>query len=76
MPVANCGTVIGIRSDEGAAPAETERVIPEAIMRIVGHGAELARVRTSAEELLTRMGETADTEPARVPQHEVGGGPA
>lgn len=59
LPFRLVETVIGIRSDEGAAPADTERVIPDAIVRIVGHGDDLARVRDTAEALLARLDETS-----------------
>lgn len=75
LPFRMVETVIGIRSDAGAAPADTERLIPDAIVRIVGHGAEIARVRTVAEQLLIRLGEVG-ADPARGRQREVGDEPA
>lgn len=60
LPFRLVETVIAIRSDEGTAAAETERVIPDAIMRIVGHRGE---VGAAADALLARLGEI-DIDPA------------
>lgn len=56
LPFRLVETVIGIRSDAGTAGEATEHVIPDAIMRIVGHS---TAVRAAAEALLTRVGEIA-----------------
>lgn len=61
LPFRLVETVIAIRSDEGA-DAETERVIPEAILRIVGHHGTVDAVRTAAEALLARLDGT-DNDP-------------
>lgn len=55
LPFRLVETVIGIRSDAGAASEDTEQVIPDAILRIVGHTADTAPVRTAAEALLARL---------------------
>ncbi|MEV6059456.1 helix-turn-helix domain-containing protein [Nocardia asteroides] len=57
LPFRLVETVIGIRSDEGAAGPETEHVIPDAIVRVIGHPADPAEIRTAAEALLARVGE-------------------
>ncbi|MFC4125838.1 TetR/AcrR family transcriptional regulator [Nocardia rhizosphaerae] len=57
LPFRLVETVIGIRSDEESAAAETERLIPDAIVRIVGHPGDPAAVRTAAQALLIRLGD-------------------
>ncbi|MFB7876340.1 TetR/AcrR family transcriptional regulator [Nocardia sp. NPDC056064] len=57
LPFRLVETVIGIRSDEGVAGVETEYVIPDAIVRIVGYDGDPAPVRAAAEALLARIGE-------------------
>ncbi|WP_280345471.1 TetR/AcrR family transcriptional regulator [Nocardia neocaledoniensis] len=61
LPFRLVETVIGIRSDAGSADADTEHLIPDAIMRIVGHPDDLATIRADAEALLTRVGEIPES---------------
>ncbi|WP_336084349.1 TetR/AcrR family transcriptional regulator [Nocardia sp. SSK8] len=56
LPFRLVETVIGIRSDVGTAGAETEYVIPDAIVRIAGQVDDPAPVRGAAEALLARVG--------------------
>ncbi|MEV0434254.1 helix-turn-helix domain-containing protein [Nocardia sp. NPDC050413] len=55
LPFRLVETVIAIRSDEGAAGEEAERVIPDAIVRIVGHHGAMDTVRAAADALLDRL---------------------
>ncbi|MEU4318449.1 TetR/AcrR family transcriptional regulator [Nocardia fluminea] len=59
LPFRLVETVIAIRYDEGAAGVDTERVIPDAVLRIVGYPGDLAAVRAEAAALLARLGEIA-----------------
>ncbi|MFD3596572.1 TetR/AcrR family transcriptional regulator [Nocardia sp. NPDC058640] len=63
LPFRLVETVIAIRYDDGAAGVDTEREIPDAIMRIVGHRGDIAAVRTAADALLARLGEIGGTAP-------------
>lgn len=45
-------TVINIRSDEGAVPAEVQRAIPDAALRMLGWRGDLEPVRQQARELV------------------------
>ncbi|WP_084654499.1 TetR/AcrR family transcriptional regulator [Nocardia altamirensis] len=47
--------VIGIRSDEGVAPAAAERTIPDAALRVLGWPGDLDALRTAAHQLLERL---------------------
>ncbi|WP_067979838.1 TetR/AcrR family transcriptional regulator [Nocardia caishijiensis] len=53
LPFRLVETVIAIRSDDG--PAEADRVIPDAIVRIVGHQGAMDAVRVAADALLDRL---------------------
>ncbi|WP_410870754.1 TetR/AcrR family transcriptional regulator [Nocardia sp. A7] len=57
LPFRLVETVIAIRYDEDAATVEAERVIPDAVLRIVGHPGDMDAVRAAAAELLARLGE-------------------
>ncbi|MGW5924050.1 TetR/AcrR family transcriptional regulator [Nocardia fluminea] len=59
LPFRLVETVIAIRYDEGAAGVDTERVIPDAVLRIVGYPGDMAAVRAEAAALLARLGEIA-----------------
>ncbi|MFD3505904.1 TetR/AcrR family transcriptional regulator [Nocardia sp. NPDC058666] len=63
LPFRLVETVIAIRYDDGAAGVDTEREIPDAIMRIVGHRSDIGTVRTAADALLARLGEIGGTPP-------------
>lgn len=56
LPFRLVETVIAIRYDEGAATAEAERVIPDAVLRIVGHPGDMEGVRAAAVGMLARLG--------------------
>ncbi|MEV6767618.1 TetR/AcrR family transcriptional regulator [Nocardia sp. NPDC051030] len=51
LPFRLVESVISVRSDEGAAPEYAEKLIPDAILRLLGWQGELARTRTAAIEL-------------------------
>lgn len=55
LPFRLVETVIGIRSDEGSAPADAEHVIPDAIMRMLGWRGDLDTLRADAAGLLRRL---------------------
>lgn len=55
LPFRLVETVISIRSDEGAAPADTERAIPDAALRILGRTDDLDAIRAAATALLERF---------------------
>ncbi|TCK00074.1 TetR/AcrR family transcriptional regulator [Nocardia alba] len=57
LPFRLVETVIAIRYDEGAAGVDTERVIPDAVLRIVGYQGGMGAVRAAAAELLARLSE-------------------
>ncbi|MFC6014235.1 TetR/AcrR family transcriptional regulator [Nocardia lasii] len=57
LPFRLVETVIAIRYDEGAAGDDTERVIPDGIMRIVGYRGDVGAVRAAADALLARLGD-------------------
>ncbi|MFI7001763.1 TetR/AcrR family transcriptional regulator [Nocardia sp. NPDC050175] len=47
--------VISMRSDEGAAPADAERTIPEAALRVLGWPGDLEALRGEAQRLLDQL---------------------
>ncbi|MGY0501664.1 TetR/AcrR family transcriptional regulator [Nocardia sp. FBN12] len=64
LPFRLVETVIAIRYDEGDAGIDTEREIPDGIVRIVGHRGDVGAVRAAACALLARLGEIGGTPPA------------
>ncbi|MGW4325329.1 TetR/AcrR family transcriptional regulator [Nocardia sp. NPDC004573] len=55
LPFRLVETVIGIRSDEGAAPKYAERTIPAAVLRTLGWPGDLDALRAEAVVLLDRI---------------------
>ncbi len=55
LPFRLVESVISIRSDEGRAPEYAERLIPDAVMQMLGRSGG-DDVRAAAEELLARLG--------------------
>src|SRR5690606_38542080 len=56
LPFRLVESVINIRSDEGRAPEYAERLIPEAVLQMLGRAEVGAQVREAAAELLRRLG--------------------
>ncbi len=52
LPFRLVETVINIRSDEGKAPVEAERTIPEAALRVLGWPGDLVALRAAAARVL------------------------
>ncbi|MFG3617202.1 TetR/AcrR family transcriptional regulator [Nocardia sp. NPDC047654] len=55
LPFRLVETVIGMRSDEGAAPRYAERTIPGAVLRTLGWSGDLDAIRAEAVVLLDRL---------------------
>ncbi len=55
LPFRMVESVINMRSDEGTAPDYAERLIPEAILHLLGHHDALGAVRAAADDLLDRL---------------------
>ncbi len=55
LPFRLVESAINIRSDEGAAPGEADRMIPDAVLRMLGWSGDAARVREAAADLLERL---------------------
>ncbi|MEU5759607.1 helix-turn-helix domain-containing protein [Nocardia sp. NPDC047648] len=55
LPFRLVETVIGMRSDEGAAPMYAERTIPGAVLRTLGWSGDLDAIRAEAVVLLDRL---------------------
>ncbi|MFD4439218.1 TetR/AcrR family transcriptional regulator [Nocardia sp. NPDC058519] len=64
LPFRLVETVIAIRYDEDAAGIDTERAIPDGVVRIVGHRGDIGAVRAAADALLVRLGEIGGSPPA------------
>ncbi|MEU1547018.1 helix-turn-helix domain-containing protein [Nocardia sp. NPDC005745] len=60
LPFRLVETVIGMRSDEGAAPRYAERTIPGAVLRTLGWSGDLDAIRAKAVVLLDRLAAPAD----------------
>ncbi|ATL72371.1 TetR/AcrR family transcriptional regulator [Nocardia terpenica] len=63
LPFRLVESVINVRSDEGIAPAYACRVIPDAILPMIGWVGDVDEVRASADALLDRLA------PSRPPVH-------
>jgi AcrR family transcriptional regulator len=55
LPFRLVESAINVRSDEGAAPGEVDRMIPDAVLRMLGWSWDAAQVRETAAELLERL---------------------
>ncbi|WP_114755624.1 TetR/AcrR family transcriptional regulator [Nocardia pseudobrasiliensis] len=56
LPFRLVESVINMRSDEGAAPAYAEHLIPEAVLSMLGRSDDPAEIRAAAEDLLRGLG--------------------
>ncbi len=56
LPFRLVESVINMRSDEGAAPAYAEHLIPEAVLSMLGRPDDPAEIRAAAEDLLRALG--------------------
>ncbi|MGF6882366.1 AcrR family transcriptional regulator [Nocardia sp. GAS34] len=54
LPFRLVESVINIRSDETATPGDVDRLIPDAVLRMLGHD-DTAAIRTAAADLLDRL---------------------
>lgn len=55
LPFRMVESAINIRSDEGAAPGYAERLIPDAVLHLLGWSGDQQAVRSTAERLLERV---------------------
>ncbi|MBB5914585.1 AcrR family transcriptional regulator [Nocardia transvalensis] len=56
LPFRLVESVINIRSDEGAAPEYAERLIPDAVLHMLGWSGDLDDARSAAGAVLRRLG--------------------
>ncbi|MFI5780515.1 TetR/AcrR family transcriptional regulator [Nocardia sp. NPDC051570] len=55
LPFRLVESVINMRSDDGVAPASAPRLIPDAVLYLLGRHDDPAEIRAAAEDLLARL---------------------
>lgn len=55
LPFRLVESAINIRSDEAATPADVDRLIPDAVLRMLGRPDDAGEIRAAAAELLDRL---------------------